>query len=73
MAYLSIERGIAEDAEEYLNKVSDCPEKTMNMSLVYYLKGDIDNAIRLAKAASQQGVKEAEMQLEEYSKFKEIK
>lgn len=45
----------------------------MNMSLVYYLKGDIDNAIRLAKAASQQGVKEAEMQLEEYSKFKEIK
>ena len=73
MAYLSIERGIAEDAEEYLKKVSDCPEKTMNMSLVYYLKGDIDNAIRLAKAASQQGVKEAEMQLKEYSKIKEIK
>ena len=73
MAYLSIERGIAEDAEEYLKKVSDCPEKTMNMSLVYYLKGDIDNAIRLAKSAREQGVKEAEKQLEEYSKIKEIK
>ena len=73
MAYLSIERGIAEDAEEYLKKVSDCPEKTMNMSLVYYLKGDIDNAIRLAKSAREQGVKEAGKQLEEYSKIKEIK
>lgn len=73
MAYLSIERGIAEDAEEYLKKVSDCPEKTMNMSLVYYLKGDIDNAIRLAKSAREQGVKEAEKQLKEYSKIKEIK
>ena len=73
MAYLSIERGLAEDAEEYLKKVSDCPEKTMNMSLVYYLKGDMDNAIRLAQAARQQGVKEAEKQLEEYSKIEEIK
>ena len=73
MAYLSIERGLAEDAEEYLKKVSDCPEKTMNMSLVYYLKGDMDNAIRLAQAARQQGVKEAERQLEEYSKIEEIK
>ena len=66
MAYLSIEMGLAEDAEEYLKKVSDCPEKTMNMSLVYYLKGDMDNAIRLAQAARQQGVKEAAKQLEEY-------
>ena len=70
MAYIAIQHEEPDEAEEYLKKVSDCPEKTMNMSLVSYLKGDIDEAIRLAKLASRQGVKEAAMQLEEYGKLK---
>ena len=70
MAYLSIKKGEADEAADYLKRVNDCPEKTMNEGLVAYLKGDIDTAIRLVEAAKAQGVPEASMQLEEFKKLK---
>ena len=70
MAYLSIKKGEADEAEAYLKQVKNCPEKTMNEGLVAYLKGDIATAIRLVEAAKAQGVPEAVMQLEEFKKLK---
>ena len=70
MAYLSIKKGEAAEAAEYLNKVKACPEKTMNEGLVAYLKGDIDTAIQLVEKARSQGVSQASKQLEEFKKIR---
>lgn len=70
MAYLSIKKGEAGEAAEYLSKVKNCPEKTMNEGLVAYLKGDLDKAIQLVNQAKSQGVPEATPQLEEFGKIK---
>lgn len=71
MAYLSIQRGIVDAAEEHLSKVDDCPQKTMNEGLVAYMKGDLERAIQLVELAAMQGVPEAAKQLEEFQKLKE--
>ena len=47
MAYLSIKKGEADEAAEYLKKVKNSPEKTLNEGIVAYLKGDLDKAIRV--------------------------
>ena len=73
MAYLAIKKGEADEAAEYLSKVKDSPEKTMNEGLVAYLKGDIDKATRLVGQAQQMGVKQAVLQLEEFGKLKRNK
>ncbi len=73
MAYLSIQRGVVEAAEEHLGKVNDCPQKTMNEGLVAYMKGDLDRAIQLVEQAAQQGVPEATEQLAEFKKLQEYK
>ena len=73
MAYLAIKKGAADEASEYLSKVKDCPEKTMNEGLVAYLKGDTDKAVRLVEQARQKGVKQAMRQLEEFGKLKQQK
>lgn len=70
MAYLSIKKGEAAEAAEYLNKVKACPEKTMNEGLVAYLKGDIDTAIQLVEKARSLGVSQASKQLEEFKKIR---
>lgn len=70
MAYLSIKKGDADEAEDYLKKVKTCPEKTMNQGLVAYLKGDIDTAVKLVEKARQQGVSLATKQLEEFRKIR---
>jgi len=73
MSYLAIKKGEAEEAAEYLSKVKACPQKTMNEGLVAYLKGNLDEAIRLVEEAQRQGVAEAAAQLEEFKKLKNIK
>ena len=70
MAYLAIKKGEADEAADYLKKVKDCPEKTMDEGLVAWLKGDTANAVRLVEQARHQGVKEAARQLEEFEKLK---
>jgi outer membrane protein OmpA-like peptidoglycan-associated protein len=70
MAYLSLKKGEADEAADYLSKVNNCPEKTMNEGLVAYLKGDVDTAIKLVEQARQQGVAEASNQLEEFKKIR---
>lgn len=72
MAYLAIKRGEAEEAAEYLSKVNDCPEKTMNEGIIAYMRGDIDQAVRLVEQARQAGVPQAEAQLMEFEKLKQI-
>lgn len=69
MAYLAIRKGDVEDAEEYLSKVNDCPEKTLNEGLVAYLKGDVETAVKLAEEARDKGLVEAVDQLEEFNKL----
>ena len=69
MSFLAIKRGNAEEAEEYLKKVKDCPQKTMNMGIVAYLKGDLDTAVKLIKQAENEGVTEAKGQLVELEKL----
>ena len=69
MACLALKKGEADEAAEYLEKVNDCPEKTMNLGLVAYLKGDIDKAVQLVEQARKQGLKEAATQLEEFEKI----
>jgi tetratricopeptide (TPR) repeat protein len=69
MSFLAIKKGYAEEAEEYLNKVKDCPEKTMNSGLIAYLKGNFDTAVKLVKEASEAGIGEAKKQLEEFEKI----
>jgi outer membrane protein OmpA-like peptidoglycan-associated protein len=71
MAYLAIKRGEADEAAEYLSKVEDCPQKTMNEGLVAYLRGDIDTAIRLVEQAKRSGVAKAEEQLQEFAKLRQ--
>jgi len=69
MAYLSLKKGEADEAAEYLGKVNACPEKTLDEGLVAYLKGDLDTAIRLVEQAQRQGLPEAAKQLEEFKKI----
>lgn len=73
MAFLSIKKGEADEAAEYLSKVKNCPEKTMNEGLVEYLKGNLDNAIMLVEKAKSLGVEQATRQLEEFGKLKNNK
>jgi hypothetical protein len=73
MAYLSIKKREGDAAAEYLAKVNDCPEKTMNEGLVAYLKGDLQTAIKLVEQAKSQGVAQAGQQLEEFKKIKNKK
>jgi len=68
MAYLELQKGNAKEAAGYLEKVKDCPEKTMNEGIVAYLNGDLKNAILLIEQAKNQGVKEAAQQLQEFKK-----
>ena len=70
MAYLSIKKGEADEAAEYLSKVKDSPEKTMNEGLVAYLKGDLEKAVMLVEQARQKGVSQASKQLEEFKKIR---
>ncbi len=69
MACLAIKQGEVDEATEYLKKVKDCPERTMNEGLVAYLKGDFKEAVRLVEQASLRGVKTATLQLEEFKKL----
>ena len=70
MAYLSIKKGEADEAAEYLKKVKNSPEKTLNEGIVAYLKGDLDKAIQLAEQAKSQGLAEAAQQLAEFEKLR---
>jgi len=70
LAFLAIKRGAADEAAEFLQKVNNCPEKTMNEGLVAYLKGDMAKARQLVEQARQAGVKQAEAQLAEFAKIK---
>jgi len=70
MSCYAIKKGEVAEAEEYLKKVKDCPEKTMNEGLVAWLKGDHETAIRLVEEASRRGVKQADEQLKEFRKLK---
>jgi tetratricopeptide (TPR) repeat protein len=70
MAYLSIKKGEADEAAEYLKKVKNSPEKTLNEGIVAYLKGDLDKAIRLAEQAKSQGLTEAAQLLAEFEKLR---
>jgi hypothetical protein len=42
----------------------------MNQGIIAYLKGDLDQAIRLVEQARQQGLTQAEVQLQEFNKLK---
>ena len=68
MAYLAIKKGEADEAAGYLEKVKDCPEKTLNEGLVAYLKGDFEKANLLVQKAQEQGLAEANQQMEEFNK-----
>lgn len=70
MAYLSIKKGEADEAAEYLKKVKNSPEKTLNEGIVAYLKGDLDKAIQLVGQAKRQGLAEAAQQLAEFEKLR---
>ena len=72
MAFLAIKKGEADEAAEYLAKVNDCPEKTMNEGLVAWLKGDADKAFRLVEQARRKGVRQAAPQLEEFGKIEKL-
>lgn len=71
MAYLALKRNAADEAVDYLSKVNDCPEKMMNEGIVAYLNGDYAKAIQLVEQAQQGGVKQAEVQLNEFKKIKQ--
>jgi hypothetical protein len=73
MSYLAIKKKDAAEAAEYLAKVKDCPEKTMNEGLIAYLNGDTEKAIQLVEQAKNQGVKAAVQQLQEFEKLKQTK
>jgi hypothetical protein len=70
MAYLSLKKGEADEAAEYLSKVNQCPQKTMNEGLIEYLRGNLDRAIQLVEQAKNQGVPEAAHQLEQFRKIR---
>ena len=69
LACLAIKKGEADEAEEYLSTVNNCPEKTMDEGLIAWLRGDTERAVRLVEQARQQGVTQAEMQLQEFQKL----
>lgn len=69
LACLAIKKGDANEAEEYLAKVNSCPEKTMDEGLIAWLRGEKEQAVRLVELARQQGVKQAEVQLQEFQKL----
>jgi len=69
MAYLSIKKGEVNEAINYLKKVKDCPEKTMDEGLIAYLQGDFAKAIQLVEEAQRQGLPDATHQLEEFKKL----
>ena len=69
MAYLAIKSRNVNDAAEYLSKVEDCPQKTMNSGLIAFLKGDLDEAVKLVKQAAEFEIPEAQQQLEEFEKL----
>ena len=71
MAYLALRKRDADDAEGYLAKVKDCPEKTMDEGLVAYLKGDVPLAVELVEQAFKAGLEQAGVQLEEFAKLQE--
>ncbi len=52
-------------ASEYLSKVSDSPEKTHALGLLYLLQGENEKGIDLIKEAADKGVKEATANLKE--------
>lgn len=66
----AIKKGEVDQAVEYLKKVNDCPEKTMNEGLIAWLRGDRETAIRLVEQAQQKGVRQAYDQLKEFEKVK---
>jgi hypothetical protein len=68
MAYLAIQKGEADEAAGYLEKVNDCPEKTLNEGIVAYLKGDFEKANLLVEKAQKQGLAEANKQMLEFKK-----
>ncbi len=70
LACLALKRQNADEAVEYLKKVKDCPEKTLNQGIIAYLKGDMDSALQLTEQAKKQGLRQAEMQMEEFKKLK---
>ena len=70
MACLALKRGDTDEAEEFLTKVVDCPQKTMNMGIIAYLRGDLNRAMELVDEASRLGVPEAAQQLAEFQKLK---
>ena len=42
----------------------------MNEGLIAWMRGDADKAIQLVEQARQQGVRQAEVQLQEFAKLK---
>lgn len=73
MAYLSIKQGDADSAQEYLNKVKDCPEKTLNQGIIAYMKGDLKTAMELVGQAQKAGLAEAANQMKELEKLNKVK
>ena len=69
MSFLALKKNDATAAAEFLSKVNDCPQKTMNCGLVAFLQGDLNLAVQLVKKAAKEGVPEAQRQLEEFEKF----
>jgi len=69
LACLAIKRGDADEAEEFMKKVKDCPEKTMDEGILAYMRGDMEKAVRLLKQAESQGLGQATRQLEEFAKL----
>lgn len=70
MAYLAIKKGDPDEASDYLSKVNDCPEKTMNEGLVAFLKDDLEKAFQLVGQAQQMGLEQAASQMEEFRKIR---
>ena len=68
MAYLAIQKGEADEAASYLEKVNESPEKALNEGIVAYMKGDLNNATLLVEKAQKQGLAEAAKQMEEFKK-----
>ncbi len=73
MACLAIKDMNTEVANEYLAKVKDCPEKTLNEGIIAYLKGDLQKAILLVDQAMSKGLPNASQQMEEFKKLEEYK
>lgn len=64
--------GCYKDASEHLSKVSDSPEKTHAIGLLYFLQGEKEQGIKLIKKAAAEGVKEAQENIERLRKSWEI-